>query len=281
MLNIVTLQVLNLTAHQYSSFFSCYLLFQKYRLGKQSAKELTEQSKDGDGCVPMKGNPKLGSVQIWSGWKMSGRMDDDVVVWLKKGIPVSLRWWLAAKESASGGRSDVSGESWDRSVEEMWLEDGRRKGNPFTSRWLESMGTWLRNMNKVGAPAFRGQEVKEALRAQMEVQRRLFEQVEVQRHVQIRMDAYQKYIDTLLVRAYKIASEQVASNSFPVTEHELPDRPVRAICAPSDILSPAVLHQLSMNSINMPSSSCKTLPHSTIESLFFYQKPSELKNKPC
>lgn len=34
-------------------------------------------------------------------------------------------------------------------------------------------------MNKVGAPAFRGQEVKEALRAQMEVQRRLFEQVEV------------------------------------------------------------------------------------------------------
>ncbi|XP_042474490.1 protein PHR1-LIKE 2-like isoform X2 [Zingiber officinale] len=126
-----------------------------------------------------------------------------------------------------------------------------------------------------------GQEVKEALRAQMEVQRRLFEQVEVQRHVQIRMDAYQKYIDTLLVRAYKIASEQVASNSFPVTEHELPDRPVRAICAPSDILSPAVLHQLSMNSINMPSSSCKTLPHSTIESLFFYQKPSELKNKPC
>ncbi|XP_042440081.1 protein PHR1-LIKE 2-like isoform X2 [Zingiber officinale] len=114
-----------------------------------------------------------------------------------------------------------------------------------------------------------GQEVKEALRAQMEVQRRLFEQVEVQKHVQIRMDAYQKYIDTLLVRAYKIASEQVASKSFPATEHELPDMPVRAICAPSDILSPAVLHQLSMNSINMPSSSCKTLPHSTMKACSF------------
>ncbi|PWS21096.1 hypothetical protein DKP78_25380, partial [Enterococcus faecium] len=39
------------------------------------------------------------------------------------------------------------------------------------------------------------QEVKEALRAQMEMQRRLHEQVEVQKHVQIRMEAYQKYID--------------------------------------------------------------------------------------
>ncbi|KAG6499095.1 hypothetical protein ZIOFF_038851 [Zingiber officinale] len=108
-----------------------------------------------------------------------------------------------------------------------------------------------------------GQEVKEALRAQMEVQRRLFEQVEVQKHVQIRMDAYQKYIDSLLARAYKIASEQVASNSFPATEHDLLDLPSRAVCSPSDILSPAVLHQLSMNPVSVPSPSCKTLPAST------------------
>ncbi|KAG6495095.1 hypothetical protein ZIOFF_042886 [Zingiber officinale] len=107
-----------------------------------------------------------------------------------------------------------------------------------------------------------GQEVKEALRAQMEVQRRLFEQVEVQKHVQIRMDAYQKYIDSLLARAYKIASEQVASNSFPATEHDLLDLPSRAVCSPSDILSPAVLHQLSMNPVSVPSPSCKTLPAS-------------------
>ncbi|XP_042402171.1 protein PHR1-LIKE 2-like [Zingiber officinale] len=126
-----------------------------------------------------------------------------------------------------------------------------------------------------------GQEVKEALRAQMEVQRRLFEQVEVQKHVQIRMDAYQKYIDSLLARAYKIASEQVASNSFPATEHDLLDLPSRAVCSPSDILSPAVLHQLSMNPVSVPSPSCKTLPASATAGQFFYQKPAALKNKPC
>ncbi|XP_064948942.1 protein PHR1-LIKE 2 isoform X2 [Musa acuminata AAA Group] len=66
-----------------------------------------------------------------------------------------------------------------------------------------------------------GQEVKEALRVQMEVQRRLHEQLEVQKHVQIRMDAYQRYVDSLIAMAYKIASDQIASSSFGMTEHEL------------------------------------------------------------
>ncbi|XP_074585634.1 protein PHR1-LIKE 2-like [Curcuma longa] len=66
-----------------------------------------------------------------------------------------------------------------------------------------------------------GQEVKEALRAQMEVQRRLFEQVEVQKHVQIRMDAFHEYINSLLAKAYEIASDQVALSSFASTEHGL------------------------------------------------------------
>ncbi|WOL19211.1 protein PHR1-LIKE 2-like isoform X2 [Canna indica] len=127
-----------------------------------------------------------------------------------------------------------------------------------------------------------GQEVKEALRAQMEVQRRLFEQVEVQKHVQIRMDAYQKYIDSLLAKAYKIASEQVASNGFSAaTEPELPQMAARAICPPSDPLSPSVLHQISVSSVNLHSPGCKTSPSAVIESQFFYQKPPELKNKPC
>ncbi|CAL9072589.1 Ubiquitin-conjugating enzyme [Musa troglodytarum] len=108
-----------------------------------------------------------------------------------------------------------------------------------------------------------GQEVKEALRAQMEVQRRLYEQVEVQKHVQIRMDAYQKYIDSLLARACKIASEQIALNSFGTAEHELPDMAPRVVCPPSSPLSPSVLHQLSVSSINLQSPGCKTSPSSS------------------
>ncbi|WOK98152.1 protein PHR1-LIKE 2-like isoform X2 [Canna indica] len=99
-----------------------------------------------------------------------------------------------------------------------------------------------------------GPEVKEALRAQMEVQRRLYEQVEVQKHVQIRMDAYQKYINSLLASAYKIASEQIALNSFSgANEHELSEAATRSMCSPSDALSPSILQQFSMSSINLPS----------------------------
>lgn len=58
------------------------------------------------------------------------------------------------------------------------------------------------------------QEVEEALRAHMEVQRKLHEQVEVQKHIQIRTEAYHKYIDSLLEKACKIASEQIASATF-------------------------------------------------------------------
>ncbi|CAL9155131.1 unnamed protein product [Musa hybrid cultivar] len=150
--------------------------------------------------------------------------------------------------------------------------------------------TCRETLDMVDAPAFRGQEVKEALRAQMEVQR-LLEQVEivlklfvglldqVQKHLQIRMDAHQKYIDSLLAKAYKIASEQIASNGFSMTKQEAPDMATRAISSPS------LLHQLSLSSVNLHSSSCKTSPSSTtaatIEGQFFYQKFAELGNQPC
>lgn len=45
---------------------------------------------------------------------------------------------------------------------------------------------------------------------------------QVQKHVQIRMDAYEKYIDSLLATACKIASEQIALSNFSETENELP-----------------------------------------------------------
>ncbi|XP_008794716.1 protein PHR1-LIKE 2-like [Phoenix dactylifera] len=126
-----------------------------------------------------------------------------------------------------------------------------------------------------------GQEVKEALRAQMEVQRRLHEQVEVQKHVQIRMEAYHKYIDSLLEKACKIASEQIASSGFNGTGHDLPDLATGVMCSPSDPLSPSVFHQLSLGAISLHSPGGKTSPSSAIEGQSFYPKAPELKRKLC
>ncbi|XP_064991331.1 protein PHR1-LIKE 3-like isoform X2 [Musa acuminata AAA Group] len=157
-----------------------------------------------------------------------------------------------------------------------------RLGKQSASYLLENPGSSALSPRVPTPDVNEGQEVKEALRAQMEVQRRLYEQVEVQKHVQIRMDAYQKYIDSLLARACKIASEQIALNSFGTAEHELPDMTPRVVCPPSSPLSPSILHQLSVSSINLQSPGCKTSPSSSaIEGQLFCQKPPELKNKPC
>ncbi|CAN4089948.1 unnamed protein product [Withania somnifera] len=52
-----------------------------------------------------------------------------------------------------------------------------------------------------------GYEVKEALRAQMEVQSKLHLQVEAEKHLQIRQDAEQRYI-TMLEKACKMLADQ-------------------------------------------------------------------------
>ncbi|XP_030533929.1 protein PHR1-LIKE 2 isoform X2 [Rhodamnia argentea] len=52
--------------------------------------------------------------------------------------------------------------------------------------------------------------VTEALRVQMEVQRRLHEQLEVQRHLQLRIEAQGKYLQSILEKACKVLNDQVA-----------------------------------------------------------------------
>ncbi|KDP44658.1 hypothetical protein JCGZ_19694 [Jatropha curcas] len=50
---------------------------------------------------------------------------------------------------------------------------------------------------------------------QMEVQRRLHEQLEVQRHLQLRIEAHGKYMQNMLEKAYQtLAGENMASGSF-------------------------------------------------------------------
>ncbi|XP_038707555.1 protein PHR1-LIKE 3-like isoform X2 [Tripterygium wilfordii] len=58
-----------------------------------------------------------------------------------------------------------------------------------------------------------GYQVTEALRVQMEVQRRLHEQLEVQRHLQLRIEAQGKYLQSILEKACKALSDQATASA--------------------------------------------------------------------
>lgn len=58
-----------------------------------------------------------------------------------------------------------------------------------------------------------GYQVTEALRVQMEVQRRLHDQLEVQRHLQLRIEAQSKYLQSILENACKALNDQAAESA--------------------------------------------------------------------
>ncbi|KAJ8755274.1 hypothetical protein K2173_019072 [Erythroxylum novogranatense] len=69
-----------------------------------------------------------------------------------------------------------------------------------------------------------GYQVTEALRVQMEIQRRLHEQLEVQRRLQLRIEAQGKYLQSILEKACKALNNQaVASAGLEAAREELSD----------------------------------------------------------
>ncbi|KAL5981309.1 hypothetical protein ACLOJK_015364 [Asimina triloba] len=97
-----------------------------------------------------------------------------------------------------------------------------------------------------------GQEVKEALRAQMEVQRKLHEQLEVKKHVEMWIDAETRYLNRLFERACQLGAEQSAgTNGSDATGGQgLTELAIKSmINAPIDPISPSSFRQLRMEGI--------------------------------
>ncbi|CAH2079405.1 unnamed protein product [Thlaspi arvense] len=73
-------------------------------------------------------------------------------------------------------------------------------------------------------------QVTEALRAQMEVQRRLHEQLEVQRRLQLRIEAQGKYLQSILEKACKAIEEQaVAFAGLEAAREELSELAIKVV----------------------------------------------------
>ncbi|KAG5226691.1 myb family transcription factor family protein [Salix suchowensis] len=95
-----------------------------------------------------------------------------------------------------------------------------------------------------------GHQVTEALRVQMEVQRRLHEQLEVQRHLQLRIEAQGKYLQSILEKARKALDDQaVATAGLEAAREELSELAIKvsnecAGIAPLDTMKMSSLSEL-------------------------------------
>ncbi|XP_059440313.1 protein PHR1-LIKE 3-like isoform X2 [Corylus avellana] len=97
------------------------------------------------------------------------------------------------------------------------MGDASRDGMP-ASYLLESPGTGNSSPN-LPTSDNDGYEVKEALRAQMEVQSKLHLQVEAEKHLQIRQEAERRYI-AMLERACKMLADQFIGGAVIDTEDQ-------------------------------------------------------------
>lgn len=96
--------------------------------------------------------------------------------------------------------------------------------------------------------------------------------------MQIRMEANQKYIDTILDKAFKIVSEQLSG--FSISDQDPPIlNSAGVMLSPADHLSSSVFPQLSVSSVSIHSPGGKGLPHIADSHVFSQRPPEQLKRK--
>nr|CAB3453078.1 unnamed protein product [Digitaria exilis] len=104
--------------------------------------------------------------------------------------------------------------------------------------------------------------------------------LQVQKRVQIRMEALQKYIDSILESACKMVTEQFASSGFSISDPDLPEIfPGGIMCGPTDTLSSSVFNQLSVSSIDSHSPGGKPSPSGIEGPPMLLHKSPELKRR--
>ncbi|XP_009801782.1 protein PHR1-LIKE 3 [Nicotiana tabacum] len=90
-----------------------------------------------------------------------------------------------------------------------------------------------------------GFQVTEALRVQMEVQRRLHEQLEVQRRLQLRIEAQGKYLQSILEKACKaFSSQSIEPNGLEVNREELSELAMKVANDCEGIVNVPSLHDI-------------------------------------
>ncbi|XVF26261.1 hypothetical protein REPUB_Repub13aG0283600 [Reevesia pubescens] len=111
---------------------------------------------------------------------------------------------------------------WTADLHDRFVDAVTQLGGPnriSASYLLESPGTNNSTLNSPTSDMNEGYEVREALRAQMEVQSKLHLQVEAEKHLQIRQDAERKYMAMLERTCKMLADHFIGSAAVIETEN--------------------------------------------------------------
>ncbi|KAF8389517.1 hypothetical protein HHK36_026212 [Tetracentron sinense] len=120
--------------------------------------------------------------------------------------------------------------------------------------------------NETDARMNRGSQITDALRMQVEVQKKLHEQLEVQRVLQLRIEEHARYLEKIMEEQQKTGSSLISSHSQPSVTNPLPDSELAPL-SPSACASPQQVDSKSDDSLSLPSKKQKVTDSSEFQQL--------------